>query len=419
MTVRCLNRPRARVFGFVVEGACIRCLATGSPLNKDHLKFPTKYLCSVGSPSHSTAFRYFATARPALQSQSLLCEVSLSVERRLQDILENGNVILQSSSIPSEQSTREVLQSCEDLAKDLVDVSESPERTSKEERTPASNLLSLDGVENDLAPVSPSTALLAASIRDKAVNRISGHVYDIIRNPNVFITPPLLSIYVNTQSLLGRPETIPQVFILYTSKPIPRPNTSPIQYSTPNPNTFSSAVPVLVANVAMTAAIEKRNLALCLDIINTTVCTTAYQRSKILRKALIPVSTFALAPAAAYALASRLSIYLENMDSDMATNVLFGGTLAYVGFTATIGFVAMTTANDQMDRVTWATGTPLRERWLREEERALTDRVAGALGFQESWRRGEEEGDDWEALREWIGLRGMMLDRVELMEGME
>ncbi len=103
----------------------------------------------------------------------------------------------------------------------------------------------------------------------------------------------------------------------------------------------------------------------------------------------------------------------------MATNVAFAGILAYVGFTATIGIVAVTTANDQMDRVTWATGMPLRERWLREEERAALDRVAGAWGFKEPRRRGEEEGGEWEELREFIGRRGMVLDRVELMEGME
>ena len=107
------------------------------------------------------------------------------------------------------------------------------------------------------------------------------------------------------------------------------------------------------------------------------------------------------------------------MEPGAATAVAFAGILTYVGATATIGVVAMTTANDQMDRVTWATGMPLRERWLREEERAAVDRVAGAWGFRESWRRGEEEGEEWEMLREWVGVRGMVLDRVELMEGME
>jgi len=81
--------------------------------------------------------------------------------------------------------------------------------------------------------------------------------------------------------------------------------------------------------------------------------------------------------------------------------------------------VAVTTANDNMDRVTWAPGIPLRDRYMREEERAAIDKIAGSWGFRENWRRGEEEGEDWDVLREWIGNKGMILDRVELMEGME
>ena len=72
-----------------------------------------------------------------------------------------------------------------------------------------------------------------------------------------------------------------------------------------------------------------------------------------------------------------------------------------------------------MDRVTWARGVPLWERWVREEERAALDRVAGKWGFAARERRGEEEGEEWEVLREECGVRGMCLDRVELMEGME
>jgi hypothetical protein len=61
----------------------------------------------------------------------------------------------------------------------------------------------------------------------------------------------------------------------------------------------------------------------------------------------------------------------------------------------------------------------LRERWLREEERAMIDKVAGAWGFKEPWRRGDESGEDWAALKEFTGLRGMVLDKTSLMEGME
>ncbi len=81
-------------------------------------------------------------------------------------------------------------------------------------------------------------------------------------------------------------------------------------------------------------------------------------------------------------------------------------------------FDAITTTNDHMERVTWAPGIPLRERWLREEERAAVDKVAISWGFK-GGRQGEEQGVEWEGLREWCGLRGMILDKTELMEGME
>lgn len=81
--------------------------------------------------------------------------------------------------------------------------------------------------------------------------------------------------------------------------------------------------------------------------------------------------------------------------------------------------MALTTSNDQMERVTWATGMPLWERWVREEERAAVDRVVLNWGFRERWRWGEEEGVEWEGLKDWAGLRGMVVDRVGLMEGME
>ena len=81
--------------------------------------------------------------------------------------------------------------------------------------------------------------------------------------------------------------------------------------------------------------------------------------------------------------------------------------------------LAITTANDQMERVVWLPGIPLRHRWLREEERAAMDKVAVAWGFKDPWMRGEETGEEWESLREFIGMRGMILDKTDLMEGMQ
>jgi hypothetical protein len=61
----------------------------------------------------------------------------------------------------------------------------------------------------------------------------------------------------------------------------------------------------------------------------------------------------------------------------------------------------------------------LSARWIREEERAAFDRLALAWGFQKKARWGEEHGEDWEMLRDECGLRDMILDKTDLMEGMQ
>jgi hypothetical protein len=107
------------------------------------------------------------------------------------------------------------------------------------------------------------------------------------------------------------------------------------------------------------------------------------------------------------------------VDYSLALKYTFAGLLAYSGFAVSIGLVALGTANDQMVRVTWIPGTPLRERWVREEERAALDTVAMAWGFEEAHKRGFEEGEEWELLREVCGRKGMILDNPILMDGME
>ena len=338
---------------------------------------------------------------------------------RLEEVLRDALQVLESPVAPSDGAVMGSLKTCERIAQYFRTDSDPTSSEPNTQGTPAMNLLFLDEKDQALNSSSQSAAALANAIKDQAVAKLSDTAYKIVTSPKVFITPRILETYVNTQSQLGRPETLSQVFSLYAKKPIPKPNSSPIRFTSPKPNAASSAVPTKVANTAMDAAIEAKNLPLCLDILNTTVCAPAFRRSKILKKAVIPLIGFSLAPLAAYTVASQLSVYQDTMSPEHATNIAFAGILAYVGLTATTGIVAVTTANDQMDRVTWATGMPLRERWLREEERAMIDRVAGAWGFKEPWRRGEEEGQDWAALKEFTGLRGMVLDRVELMEGME
>lgn len=341
------------------------------------------------------------------------------LEKVLAQDLETAASVVKSDAIPSEVAVQRALNTCEDLARSVVEPIESAETPTKLETTPTSNLLFLDEPSQVSISSSPPVTVSRRSFKDFTADSISSTAYSIVTDPKVFITPALLATYIYTQSVLGRPESFPQIFDLYACKPIPQPGRLPIKYKDANPKRASSAVPLVLARTALTAAIEAKDLPLCLSIIDISVCTTAYKRSKFLRHALLPSSGLALAPAAAYVLAAQLAQYQFSMDHQLATNMAFAGILAYVGFTATIGFVAIATANDQMNRITWAIGTPLRERWLREEERAMVDRVAGAWGFQDENKRGEEEGEEWEALREWVLMRGMVLDNPELMEGME
>ncbi|KAI9827495.1 MAG: hypothetical protein M1832_004845 [Thelocarpon impressellum] len=306
------------------------------------------------------------------------------------------------------------LRSIEHLAKSLVDASEqkATETPPNDRDTPNKALLSLDeptprpSQARSQPPKKPSK-------RD--VDALSSRAHAILLDPSVFISPAILVSYVQIQCALDRPQTLPLAFELYATKPPPgrRPT------FTPRPNRVQNAIPLPLASSALDSAIASKDLALALSVIDTTVATPAFRRAKTLYRALPLLMGAALTPAAMYALATQLSTYQSAMDGQAATNVAFAGLLAYVAFSGTIGVVAVTTANDQMERVTWAPGTPLRSRWLREPERAALDRVAVAWGFRSRERRGEEEGEDWEALREWVGRRGMVLDATALMDGME
>ncbi|KAF2211525.1 hypothetical protein CERZMDRAFT_43148 [Cercospora zeae-maydis SCOH1-5] len=248
---------------------------------------------------------------------------------------------------------------------------------------------------------------------------ISESAEAIVRDPKVFITPAILQAYVQLQSLLHKPSSFPDVFHLYSTKPIPSLKGESVVYSPAPTDQIKSAVPSDVAHEALGAAIEAHQLPLAIDIISTSYCTLSFKKAKTFKQAAIPMAGLGIAPIAAYTLSAQFSNMQQTMDTGTATGIAFAGIMTYVGAVAMTGYVAVTTSNDQMDRVTWASGVPLWERWVREEERAAIDRLAGAWGFRDMDKRGEEEGEEWEALREWVGTRGMILDRVSLMPGME
>ncbi|EJT73381.1 hypothetical protein GGTG_10222 [Gaeumannomyces tritici R3-111a-1] len=265
-------------------------------------------------------------------------------------------------------------------------------------------------------PTSPQTS--PSRQLNSAIDGISQAAYEIVSLPAVFITPKILELYVGLQSRLGRPETLPEVFSMYRSKPVPQAHGATIRYIEQNPNKAANAVAPSVAETALDAAIEARHLDAAVAIIDSAYATKAFVRSKLLRRALVPVSCFAALPVCLYVIASGISHLQHTMDRSMATAIAFAGFTTYVGFTSVIGLLASATGNDHMKRVTWTPGTPLTQRWIREEERAALDRVACSFGFSESHRYGEEEGAEFEALREYILRKGMILDQVELMEGM-
>lgn len=320
--------------------------------------------------------------------------------------------LITKDGIPSDSETEAVLEAYQQIANNLMnppDPAALPKDTSA-----TSALLSIK------TAAKPRPAVHAHSpIVDGASRKLSDLALSVLQHPPIFITPKILRRYVNLQSTLKRPETLPTVFHLYSTKPAPVDGSSPVKYNEVNPNKSANSIEAKMADLALQTAIEAKNLGTAMDIVDTTYNTKAFRRTKFIRKALLPVTGLALAPAAAYAVATQLSLYQTTMDPTVATNVAFVGILGYIGFTTVVGVVAVTTANDQMERITWATGMPLRERWIREEERAAIDKIASAWGFRQIWRRGEEEGEEWEALREWVARRGMILDRTELMEGME
>ncbi|KAI1825542.1 hypothetical protein F4861DRAFT_194953 [Xylaria intraflava] len=336
-----------------------------------------------------------------------------------------------SHGIPTEENVSTALADCDQLANWFTDESISQEVTYaiSELESTASTLLSLDGAARTAAAGATVTATAARPSRlyedmpyptqlRKLINKISETAYLIIAHPPVLITPELLKQYVKVQAKLGRSETLPRVFQLYASKPVPRKGSEPPTYTTPNPDNAGKAIQAEVIDAALDTAIESRNIDAAVGIIENSYGTKAFVRSKILRHGLLPAFSIAVTPVTAYLLARQFASFQEAMDNATATGVAFAGILAYVGFTASLGLVAVTTANDQMRRVTWAPGMPLRERWIREDERAALDKIACAWGFKEPWRQGEEDGADWNALREYIGQKGMILDRTELMEGM-
>ncbi|KAH8905120.1 hypothetical protein BR93DRAFT_882155 [Coniochaeta sp. PMI_546] len=330
------------------------------------------------------------------------------------------SAFLAQQGIPSEKTTYDALRAIGQIDVDALDEVEPLSELDADGHSETTHLLDLDGrkQKRKARTTVPAPAARSPLSRQELVRKISDAAYTIVTHPTVILTPRLLDEYVKIQARLGKPQSLTEIFSLYRLKPLPRNAKGTIRFDNRNPDKVQNAVPARIADRALDAAIAAKDLDSAIGIIANTYAAQPFLRSKLLNKAVIPGMALGLVPAVAYGLASRMSLLQDSMDQSSATGIAFAAILAYVAFTGTIGVVVITTSNDQMRRVTWLPGLPLRQRWLREEERAALDKVACAFGFQEQHRYGEENGPEFQALRNYIFSRGMVLDAVELMEGM-
>ncbi|KAG5979764.1 hypothetical protein E4U55_004766 [Claviceps digitariae] len=322
---------------------------------------------------------------------------------------DSNKKFLSVDGIPAPQLTIAALQSCLYAASALHPQLKRAEAQSK---ASASKLLTL-GAERTGARLPIDAAM------EDAVNRISKAAYTIVTHPNVEMTPEYLELYVQIQAQLGRPESLPSILELYATKPRPVVKDGQITYVKQNPNAASRAIEEDVARMALQTAIEAKHLDASLGIIEAAYCVPAFKRQKLIRHGTAPAFGLATLPFGIFGLSTAYAAYWQNtMDMVTATGIGVAGISGYLFVVGSLGIIAKLSNKDQMKRVTWAPGTPLRYRWLREHERAALDEVACAWGFKEPWRHGEETGPEWEGLKEYMGYRQMLLDRVEFMDGM-
>lgn len=310
---------------------------------------------------------------------------------------------------PDNEATAAALQSCLRAASSL-----HPHLRKAEGQAKASaSRLALLGAERTGANVQIDSEINTAN------NRISQAAYNIITHPNVEMTHDILELYVHTQAQLGRPESLPSVLEMYAHKAKPVVKNGEVQYVPQNPNSAVKAVEKPVADLALQTAIDARNLDAALGITEAAFCVKAFKRQKLIKRTTAPAMALASLPFGILGLGTAYASYWQNtMDMTTATGIGVAGISGYFFVTGSLGMIAKLSHKDQMRRVTWLPGTPLRYRWTREEEREALDKIACAWGFKETWRHGEETGPEWEGLREYMGYRQMILDRVEFMEGM-
>lgn len=414
-----MRRAAPRTIGFVCESCALtRSQASKQPIS---LRLPSRTTIAkqlswrASSPRWSSSVASNAASEHeqtafTKQTQSTTTPAQITDPAELARVAEDSKKkFLSVDGIPAAQLTNAALESCLRAA---AAIHPQLKRAEAQSQASASKLVTL-GAERTGARI-PIDARI-----QEAVNRISYSAYTIITHPNVEMTPEFLETYVQIQSQLGRPESLPSVLELYAAKPKPVVKDGQIQYVQQNPNAASRAIEEGVAAMALQTAIDAKNLDASLGIIEASYTVPAFKRQKLIRHGTAPAIGLATLPFGIFGLSTAYAAYWQNtMDVSTATGIGVAGISGYFFVVGSLGVIAKLSSKDQMKRVTWAPGTPLRYRWLREDERRALDKVACAWGFKEPWRHGEETGPEWEGLKEYMGYRQMLLDRVEFMDGM-
>ena len=328
--------------------------------------------------------------------------------------------IKSSNKVEPETATLEALSGLHNVARQAIAIRsrKPPPRKIEIKQSSAGAILSMGREEDDVPVAQPPLTPSPAMNELPSPLYISGLAMDLLKHPNVFISPQILEAYINLQRFIACPRAIPEIFHLYANKPVPELGSSPPKFSKPSPKAAKQAIPIHLADQALGAAIEAKDMPLALAVVDVSYCAPAWRRRRMITKLGLPSAIASVTPLAIYMLAQEASVYSGFIEPWLFKTYAFIGISTYVLCTGTLGFVALTTHNDHHNRVVWRPGTPLLDRYMREDERAALDRIASAWGFKEDWRRGDEEGEEWEGLREWINLRDMILDKPDLMPGM-
>lgn len=344
-----------------------------------------------------------------------------ALKGKLADVEAKFKSIYDMPTIQTEAALVEVLEELDEVARHTIAIrTHQPVRAKVTIRQSSAGAI-LSGLSGDENAKTPRNRTKAKSFGIDALPTLpylSKLAQDFIKHEKVFLGPNVLGHYIHLQRLLNHPRTIPEALYLYANKAIPEEGSSPPKYSEPSPKSARQVIPADLADDALTAAIEAKDMTLALTIIDHTYCAPAWRRHRTITKLGVPSVLMGIAPFAIYMIAQEMSVYSGYIDPWTFKLYAFAGISTYVACTGTLGFVALTTWNDHHDRVVWRPGVPLLDRYMREDERAALDRIACAWGFKEEWRRGDEDGEEWEGLRQWILLRGMVLDKPDLMPGM-